>query len=258
MATVTIPTTGTGGSVNAPIMVESNAVGMYQLIKLVDSNVGSLDPVGTSANPLNVQQRGGPWTFIGSVGMTQVGSLQVQGDIAAGSFDSAASFPVKIGGFTVTSAFPTAQSSGTRAQAMFDRSGRLLHQPFAPATMRQCKWGTTTNVATGAVVWSLSIAGGRIIVTDYKIAVGSSIGGIVTLYFAKSGPILQFTSGSGTCLFQGEFLPGSGASGGSGFSRPMANFAYTFPEVGDPNDAVRLSVSASMQVYWQVGGFELV
>jgi hypothetical protein len=288
MASVTIPTTGTAGSVNVPVAVESNAAGMFQLVKLTDSNVGSLDPVGTSANPLTVKAfsisaltqssitafQGGaaPWSVIGSVGVTGVGgsvSALVQssitafqgatwtvvgstvalGDVAHNASD--AGNPVKIGGYAVSSQFPVAVDSGDRVNAFFDTYGRQVITQFAPIRMRESVQGAFTGAIDGTVVWSPAAAG-RLVVTDFKISTGSATAGHVALYFAGSGPPANFpfVPGSGIAIFAGEFAP-------SATAKPGALMAYTYPELGPVNGALRIRILNTMQVYLSVGGYEI-
>lgn len=333
MAIVTIPSTGTGGSVNAPIAVESNAAGMYQLIKLVDPSVGSLDPIGNVANPLYAQfataqpvvgsvgatQLGAPWSMIGSVAATQAGawtfigsattqssitvfqgapvwiitgsvyatgsqqvtgvggsiSALIQGSLTAyqgnapwsftgsaftsssgdagdtshGSLDPVTSNPVKIGGYSISSVFPTAvASSGIRVNAVFDRVGRQIIANWAPLTLSQNKHNDFTGPLSGTIVWTPGVAN-RVCVTDLRVVAGSGTAGIVTLYYARSGAPINFTVASGVCLFRGEMAP-------SATAKPGAVITFPFPAVGDANDALRISITTTMQVYVQAGGFE--
>jgi hypothetical protein len=281
---ITIPATGSG--TQTPVVATEVISGNhYQFLKLVDPQVGSLDPFGTSANPIftrfpalqpvqissysspllvsvvsqaltnivgsiGMTQLAGPWTFIGSVFATLPNTpFQNQGDTFHGSAD--VGFPVKIGGFAVTSSFPSYVNSGARVNAIFDRGGRLLVQPMAPITMRLNKQNDFTGPLSGTVVWSCGLAGGRIVVTDFNVAAGSATAGIVTLFMARSGPPINFTVGSGISIFRAEMAP-------SATVKPGALKSYTYPEVGDPNDAVRISISTSMQVYVNVGGYEVL
>jgi hypothetical protein len=259
MSGITIPATGSGTQ-NPSVATEVISSDHYQLFKLIDGNVGSLSPVGTSANPLFVRytvstlpitgtvltqggsltafQGAAPWTFIGSVNIT--------GDVAAGSLD--VGFPVKIGGYAISSAFPTSVGSGTRVNALFDRTGRQITMLGAPLALRQNKHNDFTGPLSGTVVWSAGVAN-RIIVTDFNVMAGSGTSGIVTLFYARSGAPIQFTVGSGICLFRAEMAPSSTV-------KPGALKSLPYPECGDANDAVRISISTSMQVYVQVGGFE--
>lgn len=367
MSGITIPATGSGTQ-QPSVATEVISSDHYQLFKLIDGNVGSLSPVGTSANPIfarfpalqpvqvtsypspiltsvvsqvlgnivgsvGMTQLAGPWTFVGTVanrgvlanstfvssveapvliggyalpsgtvtdlpvgsfgavialfdrhgrqrvvvdsGFVNVASLTafqggapwavtgsvnittgnspvvVVGDIAAGSLETANSFPVKMGGVAVTSAFPAYVGSGTRVSAVFDRGGRQLVQLHAPITMRQNRWNSFTGPLSGTVVISCLTLGGRIVVTDYNVQAGSATSGIMGLYFARSGAPINITVGSGTALFYGELAP-------SATVKPGAVKAYTYPEVGDPNDALRISLSTSMQAYVTVGYYEVL
>lgn len=262
---ITIPATGPGTIVPAVATESHGVAGHFQLVKLADGNVGSLSPVGTSANPLNVYQPGiqtiigsigvtqisGPWSVVGSVLSTVFANspFLMEGDTFHSSADPIGSNPVKIGGYAVTSAFPTAVNCGARVNAIFDRSGRQIIQNFAPATLRQTKWNTFTGPLSGTVVWSPGV-NNRIAVTDIKVVAGSATAGIVGLFFARSGAPINITVGSGTALFYGEMAP-------SATAKPGALMAYTYPEVSDPNDALRISLSSAIQVYINVGGFEI-
>jgi len=190
-----------------------------------------------------------PWSIVGSVQVAASSPFLMEGDTAQGSLDSQSSFPVAIGGFAVTSAWPTFVGSGARVKALFDRGGRMLVQPMAPVTMRINKNGAFTGPLSGTVIWSTTILGGRIIVTDFNVLAGSATSGIVGLYFARSGAPINITVGSGTVLFHGEMAPSTTV-------KPGAVKVYTYPEVGDPSDALRISLTTTMQVYVQVGGYE--
>jgi hypothetical protein len=268
---VTIPATGAGAI--APIVATEShgTAGHFQYFKLIDGNVGSLTPI-SSANPLPTQALGlqsiigsvaisggswvgsvaatqaGQWSIIGSVWATNASSPAVvnQGDTGHGSLDIG--YPMKIGGFATTSAFPSAVDSGTRVNACFDRYGRLLTVPFAPIPMRQSRWGSYIGPSSGTIVWSPGV-GARIVITDWTIQAGSNTSAYVSLYFSNSGPTQAPVVGSGTAIFHGELSPSSG-------SKPGALMAFTYPEIGDANNALRVYISAAAQIYVRVGGFE--
>ncbi len=274
---ITIPATGPGTIVPAVATESHGTAGHFQLIKLTDGNVGSLTPVGTSANPFNVYQPGiqtiigsigvtqisGPWSVIGSLAATQVGApwsivgsvivaanspFIIEGDISHSSADPLTSFPVKIGGYAVTSSFPAAVNSGARVNALFDKVGRFITMPYATLGMNQNKHNDFTGPLSGTVVWSAGV-NGRICVTDLRVMAGSATAGIVSIYFARSGAPINFTVGSGVCLFRGEMAP-------SATAKPGAVVPFNFPTVGDANDALRISITTTMQIYVQAGGFE--
>ncbi len=249
---ITIPATGPGTIVPAVATESHGVAGHFQLVKLADGNVGSLSPVGTSANPLNVYQPG-LQTIIGSIGVTQlagpwfvVGSVVALGDAAHNAAD--VGNPVKIGGFAVSSSFPTYVDSGDRVNALFDRAGRLIIGPYAPGTLRQTKQLDFTGPLSGTIVWTPGVAN-RIIVLDYKVMAGSATAGIVTLFFARSGAPVNYAANTGTAIFRGEMAP-------SATVKPGAQFAYTYPEISEPNDALRITLTTTMQVYVNVGGYE--
>jgi len=245
---VTIPATG-AGAVAPVVATESHGTaGHFQYVKLMDGNVGSLTPI-SSTNPFPTQILG-TQTIIGSVaisGGTWVGSVVVQGDVAHDTAD--AGNPIKVGGFAISSSFPTAANSGDRVNAIFDRVGKQLIQPYAPGTLRLNKWNAYTGALSGTVVWSAGV-GNRIVVTDLEVIAGSATSALVVVYFASSGAPKQYVVGSGTCLFFGEMAP-------SATSKPGAVKAYTYPEVGDANDSVRISISAAAQIYLVIGGYEI-
>ena len=247
MAGITIPATGAG--TQAPVVAtESNAAGHFQYFKLVDGNVGSLTTI-SSSNPFPTQILG-TQNIVGSVTMTGgtwVGSVIAQGDVAHDAAD--AGNPVKIGGFAVASSYPTNVGSGDRVNAAFDRVGRQLIQPMAPATMRQSRWNAYTGIASGVCVWSAGV-NNRIVVTDLTLMAGSATSGIVAVYFARSGAPVNYTVGSGTALFYGEVAP-------SATTKPGMVKSFTYPEAGDANDAVRISITTAAQVYLIVGGYEI-
>jgi len=268
---ITIPATGPGAI--APLVAtESHGVaGHFQYFKLIDGNVGSLTPI-SSANPFPIQTLGtqtiigsvaisggswvgsvaatqaGQWSIIGSVWATNASSPAVvnQGDVSHGSLDTG--YPVKIGGYAVTSSFPTAVDCAERVNALFDRVGKQLNQPYAPGTMRQMRWGAYVGPSSGTIVWSPGV-NNRIVITDWTVQAGSAGAALVTVYFSNSGPTQAPAVGSGTAIFHGELSPSSG-------SKPGALMAFTFPEVSDPNNALRVYISAAAQIYVRVGGYE--
>jgi len=243
---ITIPATGPG-TIIPIVATESHGVaGHFQLIKLIDGSVGSLSPVGTSANPLNITQPA-LQNIVGSIGVTQLGGVWAMGgEIAHDVADSGN--PVKIGGYAATSAFPSAVASGDRVNALFDRTGRIVTANWAPLAMGQSKHNDFTGPLSGTVVWSGGV-NSRICVTDVRIIAGSATPGIATLYFARSGAPINFTVASGVCVFRGEMAP-------SATVKPGAVMQFGYPVAGDPNDSLRISLTTTMQVYVQVGGFE--
>ena len=228
---ITIPATGAGDT-QPLVATESLSVGHAQYMKLMDGTTGVSSPIGIASNRLHV---------------SAVGSMVAIGDVAHDTADTGN--PVKIGGFAVSSSYPTNVDSGDRVNASFDRVGRQLIQPMAPMTMRQSRWNQYTGVISGVCVWSAGV-NNRIVVTDITLMAGSATAGIVAVYFARSGAPVNYTVGSGTALFYGEVAP-------SATTKPGMVKSFSYPEAGDANDAVRISITTAAQVYLIVGGYEI-
>lgn len=233
------------------------SVGMTQLgapwsvVGSVFTGPNTVTLVGSTLiqSSLTVFQGAAPWSVVGSVFVATNSPFLMEGDTSAGSLDDINSNPIKIGGYSVGSSFPTAVASGgIRVNAAFDRVGRQLVAHWAPLTLSQNKHNDFLGPASGTIVWTPGVAN-RVCVTDLRVVAGSATAGIVSIYFARSGAPINFTVGSGVCLFRGEMAP-------SATAKPGAVMTFPYPTVGDANDALRISITTTMEIYVQVGGFE--
>ncbi len=262
------------GNVGSASTVGTSANPLQVALPGVEAIVGSVGATqlgawtfigsATTQSSITAFQGAAPWTVMGSVYATgSVNATIIAGSlnatVAAGSLNATAfgniahdtadaGNPVKIGGFAATSSFPTAVDSGDRVNALFDKVGRQIVMPFGPLGLSQNKHNDFTGPLSGTIVWTPGIAN-RVCVTDLRVMVGSATGGIVTVYFARSGAPINFTVGSGVCLFRGEMAPSTTV-------KPGAVMQFPYPTVGDANDALRISITTTMQVYVMAGGFE--
>src|ERR1051326_7633473 len=251
---ITIPATGSGDT--APVVAtEVISAQHYQLVKLIDGNVGSLAPIGTTGNPLDTFNVGGsmtafqggaPWSVTGSVYATGSVNATVLGNVAHDAAD--AGNPVKVGGFTIVNSWPSKVGSGDRSNFISDELGRQVIVGV-PLGITQNKQNAFTGVISGTVVWSPA-PNGVINITMARIMAGSATAGMVALYFAASGAPINFVAGTGTCVFQAEMAPSTTAKPGV-----VIPFGLN-PCRGAANDALRLYLSSAMQVYVQVDGYE--
>lgn len=248
---------------NSPWIVDARGFTQPVTGSLVVSQSGIAPIVGS----IGVTQLGGPWSVVGSVFMspssvtvqssitvfqggapwTNINSSVVYGNVAHGTAD--AGDPVKIGAFAVQSEFPSPVGSGTRVNALADHHGRLIVTGI-PQSMKVNRSNDYVGPLSGTVVWSANV-NGQINITTLKVMAGSATAGVVTVFYAQSGPPVNYTVGSGVTAFRGEMAPSATVKPGA-----VVPFGLFPCKAGQLNDALRISITTTMQIYLQVDGYE--